>query len=60
MWTKIGQSISDQWQSIQTIHEQMELIEIAQAEIQKAKALLGNMPEQANRLIHFLNTQTRE
>ena len=29
-------------------------------EIQKAKALLRNMPEQANRLIHFLNTHTRE
>ena len=29
LWTKIGQSITDQWRSIQTIHEQIELIEIA-------------------------------
>jgi len=36
------------------------LIEIAQVEIQKARASLGNMPEQANRLIHFLNTHTKE
>ena len=36
------------------------MIEIARVEIQKAKALLRNMPEQANRLIHFLNTHTRE
>ncbi len=45
LWTKIGQSSSDQWQSIQTIHEQIELIEKAQVEIQKARASLGNMPE---------------
>lgn len=36
------------------------MIEKAQVEIQKARASLGNMPEQANRLIHFLNTHTRE
>ena len=60
MWTKIGQSITDQWTSIQTIHDQIGLIEIAQVEIQKARALLENKPEQANRLIHFLNTHTRE
>lgn len=33
LWTKIGQSITDQWRSIQTIHEQIELIEMAQIEI---------------------------
>ncbi len=60
LWTKIGQSITDQWQSIQTIHEQIELIERAQEQIQRARASLGNMPEQANRLIHFLNTNTKE
>ena len=58
--TKIGQSITDQWRSIQTIHEQIELIEIDQVEVQKAKSLLRDMPEQAHRLIHFLNTHTRE
>lgn len=45
LWTKIGQSIIDQWQSIQKIHEQIELIEKSQVEIQKARASLGNMPE---------------
>jgi len=60
LWTKIGQSITDQWRSIQTIHEQIELIEIARVEIQKARALLRNMPKHANRLIHFLNTHSRE
>lgn len=32
----------------------------AQEEIQKARDSLGNMPEQANRLINFLNTHTKE
>ena len=45
LWTKIGQSINDQWTSIQTIHDQIELIGIAQFETQKAKALLANKPE---------------
>lgn len=60
LWTKIGQSITDQRRSIQTIHEQIELIEMARIEIQKARTLLGNMSEQANRLINFLNTHTKE
>lgn len=57
---KIGQSIFDQWKSIQTIHEQIELIGMAQLETQRARASLGNMPEQANRMIQFLNTHTKE
>jgi len=60
LWAKIGQSITDQWQSIEIIHEQMELIGLAQFENQRARASLGNMPEQANRMIQFLNTHTKE
>jgi len=60
LWTKIGQSITDQWTSIQSIHDQIELIEIAQVETQNARALLANKPEHATRFIHFLNTHTRE
>lgn len=46
--------------SIQNIHEQIDLIAIVQVEIQKAKTLLGHMPEQANGLVHFLNNKTNE
>ena len=42
------------------MHEKMDLIGIAQFENQKARASLGNMPEQANRMIQFLNTHTKE
>lgn len=59
-WAKIGQAITDQWRSIQAIHEQIELIGLAQFETQRARAALGNMPEQANKMIHFLNTHTKE
>jgi len=48
------------WRSIQVIYEQIDLIAVAQVEIQKTRALLGHMPKQANRLIHFLNSKTSE
>ena len=60
IWAKIGQSIQDQWRSIQAIFEQVELIEIAHVEIQRARTTLGIMPEQATKMIHFLNNRTRE
>lgn len=38
----------------------MELLGHAHIEINKAKTLLGNRPEQANRMIDFLNRQEQE
>lgn len=55
---KIGQSITDQWQYIETIHEQMDLLNRAQAENQRARASLGSMSEIANRMIDVLNNRT--
>jgi len=60
MWSKIKQSITDQWRSIQAIYEHIELIGLAQFENQRAIAALGVMPEQASRMINFLNHQTKE
>jgi len=60
LWANISESISNMWRSIQIIYEQIDLIAAAQVEIQKARNLLGHMPGQANRLIHFLNTKTSE
>jgi len=45
LWTNIGQSITDEWRSIQTIHEQIDLVAAAQAEIKRARNSLGHMPE---------------
>jgi len=38
----------------------VELLGCAKFENQRAKEALGNMPDQANRMINFLNHQTRE
>ena len=48
LWANITQSINDVWPSIQVIYEQIDLVKAAQGEIQKTKALLGQMPDQAN------------
>lgn len=60
LWAKINQSITSQWRSVQAMYEQVELLGRVQFETQRAKAALGNMPEQANRMINFLNHQTKE
>lgn len=58
IWIKIGQSITDQWQSIETIHDHMDSLGRAYAEYQRARASLGSMPEVANRMINVLNNRT--
>jgi len=58
LWARIGQSITDHWQSIETIHEQMDLLSKAQTENQRARDSLGSMPKIANRMINVLNNRT--
>jgi len=60
LWANISESISNIWRSIQIIYEQIDLIAVAQVEIQRARNLLGHKPEQTNRLVHFLNNKTKE
>jgi len=60
LWARIDQSVTRQWKSINIMHEQMDLIGQAQTELQRAKIVLENRPELANRLIDFLNRQTQE
>ena len=58
VWGHIGQSITDQWEYIEAIHEQITLIGKAHREIQRARASLGSMPEIATRMINVLNYRT--
>ena len=58
LWTNIIQSLSGVWRSIQTIYQQVDLIKVSQVEVEKTRSILGQMPEQANRLINFLNNKT--
>ena len=57
LWDNIIQSIEDVWPSIQIMYEKNDLIKLALEEILKAREELGNMPEEANELIHFFNTK---
>lgn len=50
-------NINDIFPSIQVIFYQIELIKIATKAIQKVKEELGDMLEDTNRLIHFLNNK---
>jgi len=48
------------WASIEVIYEQIDLVKAAHGKIQQTRAQLGQMPEQANKFIHFLNTKNKE
>lgn len=60
IWANITQSINDVWPSIQVIFEQIDLVKTTHEEIQRTKSQLGKMPEEANMLVHFLNTRNKE
>lgn len=59
LWANIIDSVNDIFPSIQVIFEQIELVKIATEAIQKVKEEFGDKPEDANRLIHFLNDKNR-
>ena len=59
LWANITQSINYAWPSIQIIFEQIDLVKLAQEEIQKTRAELGNILEEAKSLIQFLNTRNK-
>ena len=59
LWTNITQSINDVSSSIQIIFEQIDLVKVALQEIQKTKEELGRKPEEAIRLINFLNSRNK-
>ena len=59
LWTNIIESVNDIWPSIQEIFEQSDLVKEAIEAIQRVKAELGDMPEEATRIIHFLNSEKK-
>ena len=60
LWDNIIELIKSIWPSIQAIFEQNDLIKIAQEEINRTRDELRGRPEQANQLIQFLNTWTKQ
>ena len=60
LWGNIIELIKGIWPSIQAIFEQNELVKIAQEEINRTRHELRGRPEQAQQLIQFLNSRTKQ
>jgi hypothetical protein len=60
VWTDISKSINEIWPMVQIMFEQNELLERRKQAVEKIRMELGDMPAQANEIIRFLNSKTRE
>jgi hypothetical protein len=60
VWTDINKSINEIWPMIQIMFEQNELVQRRKQAIEKIRVELGDRPTQANEIIKFLNSKTRE
>jgi hypothetical protein len=60
IWMDICKSMIEIWPLIQIMFEQHELIQRSRHAIDKIKGELGERPTEANKIIRFLNSKTRE
>jgi hypothetical protein len=60
VWTDISKTINEIWPMVQIMFEQNELLERSKQAVEKIRIELGDMPAQANEIIRFLNSKTRE
>jgi chromosome segregation ATPase len=60
VWTDITKSMNNIWPMIHIMFEQNELVQRSKQAIEKIRSELGEMPTQANEIIKFLNSKTRE
>jgi chromosome segregation ATPase len=60
VWTDITKSMNEIWPMIQIMFEKNELVQRSKQAIEKIRSELGEMPTQANEIIKFLNSKTRE
>jgi F0F1-type ATP synthase membrane subunit b/b' len=60
VWTDISKSIHEICPMVQIMFEQNELLERSKQAVEKIRSELGDMPTQANDIIRFLNSKTRE
>ena len=59
LWTNIIDLGNDIWPSIKVIFEHNDLVKEVGEEIQRVSAELGNKPEEASRIIQFLNSKNK-
>jgi len=60
LWTNIIDSINDIWSSIQIIFAQIDLLKLPLEEIEKTREEMGRKPEEAIKLINFMNSRSRQ
>jgi hypothetical protein len=60
VWTDITKSMNEIWPMIQIMFEKNELVQRSKQAIEKIREELGEMPTEANEIIKFLNSKTRE
>ena len=60
IWMDISKSINEIWPMVQIMFEQHELVLRSRQTIDKIKGELGEMPTEANEIIRFMNSKTRE
>jgi hypothetical protein len=60
IWMDISKSINEIWPMVQIMFEQHELVLRSKQAIDKIKGELGEMPTEANEIIRFLNSKTKE
>jgi hypothetical protein len=60
VWTDITKSINEIWPMIQIMFEQNELVQRSKQAIRKIRVELGDRPTQANDIIKFHNSKTKE
>jgi hypothetical protein len=60
IWTDISKSINEIWPMVQIMFEQHELVLRSRQAIDKIRGELGEMPTEANEIIKFLNSKTKE
>jgi hypothetical protein len=60
IWMDICKSMTEIWPLIQIMFEQHELVQRSRQAIDKIRGELGERPTEANEIIRFLNSKTRE
>jgi hypothetical protein len=60
IWTDISRSINEIWPMVQIMFEQHELVLRSRQTIDKIRGELGEIPTEANEIIKFLNSKTKE
>jgi hypothetical protein len=60
IWMDISKSINEIWPMVQIMFEQHELVSRSRQAIDRIKGELGEMPTEANEIIRFLNSKTKE